>query len=165
MTTILNGTATYDALISAGNGTWLNYEVTGTCKIVTGSASNEVSLVVRMADSLNFYWMGLGCWGHEYSISKAVNGVCTELEYSGVIGDVDANVDYVLKAVCDGSTLELWVDGDKKLEATDTSLTSGRLGVRTYNATVQVSALSASVGSAGPGASASEAFFMLKRRK
>jgi hypothetical protein len=109
--------------------------------------------------------MGLGCWGHKYSISKVVNGVFSELVSSGVIGDVAHNTSYTLKAVCEGSTLELWEGGVKVLDTTDTDLTSGSLGLRAYNSDIEVTSMSAAVGSVGAGASTLESFFMLNRRK
>jgi hypothetical protein len=109
--------------------------------------------------------MGLGCFAHKYSIAKMVNGAYTELTYSGVIADVSHGVAYTLKAVCEGSTLELWEGGVKVLTTTDTALTSGSLGLRAYNSDIEVTSMSAAVGSVGAGASTLESFFMLNRRK
>jgi hypothetical protein len=140
ITNKLTGTATYEALLTVvGAYAWVNYEVSADVKIVTGSATNEAALVVRCSNSANFYCLGLGCYGHQYSILKCVNGIYIELDYYGVIGDVDQNVVYTLKAVCNGSTLELWVDGTKVLDVTDTSLTSGTVGLRGFNSTIEVS--------------------------
>jgi hypothetical protein len=161
----LYGSAVYEALVSAGNDTWINYEVSADILISAASATHEASIVVRFANSNNFYWMGLGCFAHKYSIAKMVNGAYTELASSGVIGDVSHNVVYSLKAVCEGSTLELWEGGVKVLTITDTDLTSGSIGLRTYNSSIEVSSMSAAVGSVGPGVTPEMAFFMLNRRK
>jgi hypothetical protein len=174
----LHGTAVYDALISAGNDTWVNYEVTAAVLITATAVTHEAAIVVRYANSNNFYWMGMGCFAHKYSIAKMVNGAYTELASSGVIGDVAHNTTYTLKAVCEGSTLELWEGGAKVLAITDTSLTSGSIGLRTYNSNIEVASMSATDLSSNwdfgrwdfavwnSGAVSSEqAFFMLNRRK
>jgi hypothetical protein len=174
----LHGTAVYDALISAGNDTWINYEVTAAVLITATAVTHEAAIVVRLANSNNFYVLGLGCYGYKYCIFKKINGVDTVLASSGVIGDVAHNITYTLKAVCEGSTLELWEGGAKVLTVTDSSLTSGSIGLRTYNSDIEVASMSATdlssnwdfgrwdVAVWNTGAVSSEqAFFMLNRRK
>jgi hypothetical protein len=161
----LYGSATYEALISAGNDTWINYEVTAVILIAAAAITHEAAIIVRFANSNSFYVLGLGCYGYKYCIFKKMHGVDTVLGSSGVIADVSHNVSYTLKAVCEGSTLELWEGGVKVLDTTDTDLTSGSIGLRTYNSSIEVSSMSAAVGSVGPGATALEGFFMLNRRK
>jgi hypothetical protein len=106
------------------------------------SFSGEASVVLRYTDTSNFYYMGLGLWGHQYSISKYVGGVATELTSSGSAANLQNNIAYSLKGVVNGNTLQLWVNGVKVLEVQDSSLSSGLVGVGMNNSSVQVSNLS-----------------------
>ena len=125
-------------LIWADHTNWMSYQATANIREVS---SNEASLVVRYTDSGNFYWLGLGCWGHKYSISKVVNGVYQELTYSGSASDVVSGRWYLVSAVAIGNSLQLFVDGVKVLEVQDSSHPIGAVGFRGWNGTMQASHL------------------------
>ena len=127
-----------ESLIYANNSSWMSYQATANMRMV---GSNETSLVVRYTDSSNFYWLGLGCWGHKYSISKVVNGIYQELNYSGLASEVVAGRWYLVSAVAVGSSLQLFVDGVKVLEVQDNSHSIGVVGFRNFNGTMQASHL------------------------
>ena len=55
-----------------------------------------------------------------------------------MIASVAHTTAYVLKFVANETTLQLWVGGVKKLEVTDTSLTSGAMGVRGWYSEIEV---------------------------
>jgi len=125
-------------LIWADHTNWISYQATANMREVS---SNDTSLVVRYTDSGNFYWLGLGCWGHKYSISKVVNGVSQELTYSGSASEVVAGRWYLVSAVAIGNSLQLFVDGVKVLEVQDSSHPIGAVGFRGWNGIMQASHL------------------------
>jgi hypothetical protein len=133
---VLQGVApNQNCLIWAGNTAWTNYQLsTNASKLNSG---NVIGIVVRYTNTDNFYWMGLGCWGHKYSISKMVDGVGTELASSGSISTVEVGRWYMISAVVVDNTLQFFVDGVKVLEVQDTSLSNGAVGFITYNGTMQ----------------------------
>jgi len=132
---VLKGTAKGEALIWAGNKTWTNYQATANVRVV--GLAGEASLVIRYADSANFYYLGLGCWGHKYSISRVIDGNYVELNYSGLSSEVETNRFYTVTVLASHNLLQLFVDGAKVLEVVDSSYLTGAIGFRTYNSTMQ----------------------------
>jgi outer membrane protein assembly factor BamB len=137
---VLQGVApSQNCMIWAGNTAWTNYQLTTYgSKLNSG---NVIGIIVRYTDNNNFYWMGLGCWGHKFSISKMVDGVGTELASSGLISEVEVGRWYMISAVVVDSTLQLFVDGVKVLVVQDNSLSNGAIGFITYNGTMQAKQL------------------------
>jgi hypothetical protein len=129
----VQGTNTTEALMYAGNLAWINYTVAAP---ITIPAAGEGSIVFRYQDSNDFYWAGLGPWGHQYSIGKKVNGTYSEIVGSG-LQSANAAGTYNLQVVVVGSNIEFYVNGILVLTATDTSLASGAIGLRTFDSTMQ----------------------------
>ena len=124
-----------NCMIWAGDTAWTNYQLTTYgSKLNSG---NVIGVVVRYTNPDNFYWMGLGCWGHKFSISKMFNGTGTELASFGLISEVEVGRWYMISAVVVDSTLQLFVDGVKVLEVQDSSLANGAVGFITYGGTMQ----------------------------
>lgn len=127
-------------------GDWSNYTVTTTGRIstLTTTVSRDLAIVVRYQDSNNFYWMGLGLYTYKWGIAGKVGGTLTHLSNS--LSGIDTAAPlrdqlvlgqtYTLKAVVNGTVLELWVDGVKVCvydTANDaTKLASGSVGFRAY---------------------------------
>jgi hypothetical protein len=130
----VQGTGIEEALMYAGNPTWTDYAITAP---ITISAAGEGSIVFRYKDSQNFYWAGLGLWGHQFSISKVVNGNYSEIKGIGLSTDNAAGT-YNTQVIVQGSDIELYVNGVLVLTATDTALTSGAIGLRTFGSTMQL---------------------------
>jgi hypothetical protein len=129
--------STGEALMVAGNPTWTDYSITAP---ITIAAAAEASIVFRYQNPTNFYWAGLGLWGHQYSISKVVNGTYSELVSSGLQSANPAGT-YQLQVIVSGSNIELYVNGVLALTVTDTSLASGEIGLRTVNSTMQAASV------------------------
>ena len=134
---MLQGTSSVggEGLIWAGDRGWTNYGVTAN---VSGVNSREASLVVRYMGPKDFYWLGLGCWGHKYSISKVLNGVPQELTSFGLASELEANKWYLISAVAVDNVLQLFVNNVKVLEWQDTSLSTGAIGFRNWAGTTKV---------------------------
>jgi hypothetical protein len=145
---ILNGSATLEALVTAGNVAWTNYSVTVHTVINTGAATNQSDIVLRYVDGNNYYYMGVGSFGHQYSIAKVVNGVESEIASSGSISSITQNTSYKIKGTVNGNVLTLFVNDTQVLQITDNSLTAGALGVRTYASSIQILDITAAATSA-----------------
>lgn len=133
---VLQGISTNNAesLIWAGNTACTNYQVTANIRIVN---AGDASLVIRYNGPTNFYWLGLGNWGHKYSISKVVNGVYQELASSGLVSELEVGRWYLVSAVAVDTKLQLFVDGVKVLEVQDSSISNGAIGFRNWANTMQ----------------------------
>lgn len=135
----LTGTAPADSLgiiyTGAGSESWTDYEVSADVVIV--QTVKEASLALRVRDNINYYFIGIGMWGHQYSIAKVVNDTHTEIIGIGSSADLVYGQTYKVKAVAIGSLLQLWVDGSKVLETTDASLASGAVGCRIWGSVAQ----------------------------
>lgn len=128
------------------SGDWSNYNVIaeGRISVNQPSASRDLGIVVKYVDASNFYWVGLGLWGHQYSISRCLNGVYSELASAGLDSALVLGQTYRLKVVANSNGLiELWVGVGanstpvKVLEFTDTSISSGSVGFRAFDTMVE----------------------------
>jgi hypothetical protein len=133
----LEGSSDTEGLIYAGDVTWKDFTLTAKVKIAADSPSAEAALCVYL-DQGNFYWAGLGCWGHRVSISTSVGGVWRELAFSGDAADVERDFWYVLTVKVSGGTIMLYLDGSLGLSMNDSTLVSGSVGIRTWDSHVIV---------------------------
>ena len=133
----LFGSGSAEALITADNTAQSNYSVTMNTIINTGAPQNESSIVIRYINPSNFYWMGVGCFGHQYSIGRILNGVPTELAGNGSASNVEQGVTYTLTAIANGNLLTFYVNGIQVQQITDNSLDTGKFGIRTYGSSIQ----------------------------
>jgi hypothetical protein len=134
----VQGKSSAEALMYAGSKSWTTYQITAPVTIVAGG---EASIVFRFSDSNNFYWTGIGPWGHQYSISKVVGGTYSEIVGSGSASSNGAGT-YTLEAVVQGSTIKLYVNTNLVLTSTDQTFASGAIGLRTFGTTMQIERIS-----------------------
>lgn len=155
--TIVSGTWTIispqlDGLIASGAGlittvpsVLTNYSLEIPLRML--AANNlEGAIVLRFVDSSNFYWAGLGLYGHFVSIGKYLNGVASEQVYAK---DANGNAlldtmivqdqRYILKVVAEGARIRVYVNNILFIDWTDPTspLLSGNIGFRIYSAHVQ----------------------------
>jgi hypothetical protein len=131
------GSGSAEALITAENTSQTDYEVTMHTIIYGGVTRNESSIVIRYVDANNFYWMGVGCWGHQYSIGRMLNGVPTEIASSGSELNVQQGITYTLRAVANDNTLSLYVNENQVLQIADNAFSSGAFGIRTFDSSIE----------------------------
>jgi hypothetical protein len=112
--------------------------LTAGVKILADSPTPEVVLGICFVDADNFYWAGLGCWGHRVSISRTLGSVPEELAYSGSSADVGREVWYKVSVSVSGGTIMLFVDDILQLTMNDLISASGTIGIRTYDSHVAV---------------------------
>lgn len=97
-----------------------------------GGLDNHFGVICRAVDVNNFYALMISADGF-YGIAKRVNGGSLELigtsqlEYSDAI--LQGVITNQLAADCAGQTLRLSVNGQTLLETTDSSFTSGDVGL------------------------------------
>ncbi len=132
-----NGSATgfskAEGLIYTEDAVWEDFTLDANVMIPADSPTAETALVFNFVDSENFYWAGLGCWGHRISISRMIAGVPEELTFQGDEEDVIKNVWYTLSVRVSSDEIELYVNNVLELFTNETTLTSGMVGIRVYN--------------------------------
>jgi hypothetical protein len=136
------GRSVSEGLIFTKNAMWENYTLTANVKIASNSPSAEAALCIRVRDSRNFYWAGLGCWGHRVSISRMVNGFAEELSFSGSSGETVKGSSYNVSVKVTGSTIMLYVNDILELTVNDSTLATGAVGMRTWNSQIIVDYIS-----------------------
>ena len=130
----LYGSGSAEALITTFDNVQSDYSVTMDATIDTGT---ESSIVIRYIDANNYYWMGIGCWGHLFSIGRMLNGFPTEIKGSGLASNVQQDATYTLKALASANTLQLHVNETQVLQITDSTFAYGAFGIRTYSSSIQ----------------------------
>lgn len=130
---MLEGSSRYEGLIYAEDVVWKDCTLSGKVKITVDSVKPEVAFCFNVVDSKNFYWAGLGCWGHRVSISKMVNGVPEELAYEGEETEIVKDVWYTVSIEVSGNALNFYVNDVLELTVKDSTFSSGKIGVRIYN--------------------------------
>jgi len=137
----LDGFSNAEGLTYTSDIVWKDCMLTAKVKIAADSPTAEAAFCVRVADSENFYWAGLGCWGHRVSISRVIDHVPEELVFSGDGTGVVKDVWYVLSIEVSGDTIMLYVNDVLELvtwRARDSSLANGGVGIRTWNSHILV---------------------------
>ena len=118
---------------------WLDCSITSKVKISSDSVNNEIAIITRYTDDNNYYYVGLGCFNHQYSIAKTVNGVPTEIVGSGDWNSISKNTEYNLFVSMNQNTITLFVNNVQVLSIYDASLTTeGKIGLRAHYGNVQV---------------------------
>jgi hypothetical protein len=134
----LDGFSSTEGLIYTRDMIWNDCMLTAKVKIAADSPRAEAAFCVCFVDSGNFYWAGLGCWGHRVSISRTVDSVPEELVFSGDSADIVKDVWYVLSIKVSGDAISLYVNDVLELVVNDSTFSSGVIGVRTWDSHVLV---------------------------
>jgi hypothetical protein len=135
---LLEGVSNAEGLIYTDDIVWGDCNLTAKVKIAADSPRAEAAFCVRLGDSGNSYWVGLGCWGHKVSISRIVDHVAEELIFSGDEADVVKDVWYSVSVKVSGSRIMLYVNDVLELVAYDSTFASGVVGVRSWNSHIFV---------------------------
>jgi hypothetical protein len=134
----LDGFSGSEGLIYTRDMMWNDCMLTAKVKIAADSPKAEAAFCVCFVDSGNFYWAGLGCWGHRVSISRTVDSVPEELVFSGDSTDIVKDVWYNLSIEVSGDAISLYVNDVLELVMNDSTIASGVIGVRTWDSHVLV---------------------------
>ncbi|PWW02398.1 PelA/Pel-15E family pectate lyase [Paenibacillus cellulosilyticus] len=124
----LNQTDTVnEGRISAGTSTWGNYSVSADIN-VSNYNSARVMLCGRFTDANNYYAVSLYN-GVTLEIRKKVSGTSTTLVSKSLT--VATGTNHNVKLEMSGSTLNAYVDGTLQLTTTDSTFTTGVIGLIT----------------------------------
>ncbi|MEK4064809.1 pectate lyase [Paenibacillus borealis] len=114
---------------SAGNSEWTNYSVQSEVKIDNFNGSNRTLICGRYGDGNNYYAASLSnSNGGTLEIRKKLSGSSTTLAAKTGV-PLSTGTWYAVKLELNGSTLKMYVNGTLQLTATDSSLTSGAIGL------------------------------------
>lgn len=124
-----------EGLVYAGSSSWTNYTVQAKVKLYDMISLAASGIIGRYVNSSNFYMLRLHQSG-KVQLYKKVSGTFTMLQESTVT--VNTNTLYTLKLVMSGSALTGYVDGVQKVSVTDSSISSGCIGARSYTQTLGI---------------------------
>jgi hypothetical protein len=99
-----------------------------------GTGDRWFGAIARYQNDTNYYYVSVRSGG-TVSLRKVVNGAITVLATATM--PVSLNNWYTLRLEAVGSRLRAYVNGTQALEATDTTLASGKSGMVTYRAAAQ----------------------------
>jgi carboxypeptidase T len=129
-------TSTATGAQAAGNTAWANYSVEATAKVTAqAGARRGPALLARVNGAASYYRFGYstnGTWN-----IWLVQPTGTTLLASSVSATLSRNIDYKLKATVNGSNLSLSVNSTVVVSATNSALTTGRVGLRVDGSTVR----------------------------
>jgi pectate lyase len=116
----------------AGEPSWTTQRIEAKVKAVSFNGSDRfVALLGRYGNASNTYQLALRS-SNKVQLRKAVNGTWTTLATTTFT--VSTNRWYTLKFELVGTSLKGYVDGVQKVSATDSSRTTGTVGVSSYYA-------------------------------
>ena len=114
--------------MSRGDLTWTNYAVQADMKVIDFNGSNRAFLSGRYTDGNNFYGVSLSSKkGGLIELRKKVNGSSTVIEQATI--ELLEDEWYNVKLEMNGQSLKVYLDGQLVIEAEDSSLTSGAVGM------------------------------------
>ncbi|WP_081824425.1 pectate lyase family protein [Paenibacillus sp. UNC451MF] len=129
--------STDEGRTSAGSSTWTDYSVEANVKIDNFNGSNRTYVAGRYKDGNNFYAASLyNSSGGTLEIRKKVSGSTTTLATKTNFG-LATGTWYTVKLEMVGSSIKMYVNGTLHLTATDTSLTSGAVGLVAFKTTAK----------------------------
>ena len=132
------GKATSNQCLSiAGDENWTDYTLESDINIHTNSGgSRTAGLVFRYQGTGNHYLLALitdDKAGNKMELFKVENGVKTSLGYANP--SILANTNYNYKVTVEGDSIEVYKDDALILSATDSTYSSGNIGVRVIGST------------------------------
>lgn len=122
-----------NAFSTVDTSTYTNYSVETNIKLIQNDIDLAAGITARYQDPNNFYYFRIKAG--KLQIGKSVNGTVTILTQKNYT--MTANAVYSFTAVLNNSTLEFYVNGFKELSVTDTSHTSGKIGLYAFKTGVE----------------------------
>lgn len=124
--------STDEGRASTGSQSWTDYSVSTDVKVDNWNGSNRTYVAGRYKDGNNFYAASLyNSSGGTLEIRKKVSGSTTTLATKTNFG-LAAGTWYTVKLEIIGTSIKMYINGTLQLTATDSSLTSGGIGLVAY---------------------------------
>jgi len=137
-----------DSRARAGSTSWTNYSVQARVKPIAFNGSNRyVGLIARAINSNHFYYLALTN-GNQLVLARRDGDTSTTL--TSKTFTVTAGTFYTLRIVVQGSSLTAFVNGTQQLNTTDSTYTSGQIGVATFFASGSFDDVVVTSGGGGP---------------
>jgi len=126
-------TSTYDTYWrSYGDDSWTDYTFETKVKIVEGGFAPIAGIFFRVQGTdLNsgYYMFRIDARvGQGPGLIRSPNTLVQKVVEPAVIGQI-----YTLKVIVEGNNIKCYVDGTKKIDITDSTYSTGRVGVGTFN--------------------------------
>lgn len=118
--------STNEGRTSAGNQSWTDYSVQAKVKVENFNGSNRAYVSGRYQNGNNYYAASL-TGGNKLELIKKVGGTTSTLVSKNYT--LSTGTWYTVKLEMQGSTLKMYVNGNLELQATDSSLSSGGIGL------------------------------------
>ncbi|MCM3750315.1 hypothetical protein M3223_23700 [Paenibacillus pasadenensis] len=123
--------AASEALTTIGDTGWTNYEVQADVNFLSRTSTAATGIIGRYTDNNNYYYLRLNAGENKLQLLKKAGGTFTML--ANLSQSVSLQTMYNLKLSMIGGTIKGYLNGAEKIVVTDTSLTAGKIGIRTYN--------------------------------
>ncbi|CAI6067220.1 fibronectin type III domain-containing protein [Cohnella sp. JJ-181] len=116
---------------TAGEAAWTNYSVEAKIKADQWqSIYGRIGLVARFADKDNYYYVYYDNNLGQLTLRKVVGG--TESIVASASLTLSTGTQHLFKLEVNGTAIKAYVNGTLKINATDASLASGKIGVYTH---------------------------------
>lgn len=128
---VYSQTSSNEGRTSAGSQAWTDYTVEAQVKIDNFNGTNRTYVAGRYQDGNNFYAASLyNSGGGMLELRKKVSGSSTTLATTNYA--LSTGVWYTVKLILSGTSISMYVNNQLVLTASDSSLTSGAVGLITY---------------------------------
>ncbi|OAS21225.1 family 16 glycoside hydrolase [Paenibacillus oryzisoli] len=122
-----------DGQIAAGTSSWANYSVQAKVKMTgQGYGGTGASLLFRYQDANNMYAVQLNKADGQIKVLKKQAGTWTTVG-TPVTQQFEWNQWYTVKVIVNGSSIICYLDGTEKINMTDTTFSTGKIGFKAYN--------------------------------
>jgi hypothetical protein len=126
------------SLWSKPHGAFENVHIAVDARQTAGPVKNLFGIICRYQDGDNFYRFVIGADGFA-GITKRSNGDVTVISAALLTVSAAVNQGFAanhIEAICDGSRLVLWVNGQQVAEAVDADFANGEIGLLASSGTV-----------------------------
>ncbi|MDQ0059192.1 cell division septation protein DedD [Paenibacillus harenae] len=146
---VYSQTSSNEGRTSAGNQAWTDYSVEAQVKIDNFNGTNRTYVAGRYQDGNNFYAASLyNSDGGKLELRKKVSGSSSTLATTDYA--ISTGVWYTIKLSLSGSAIQMYVNNQLVLSATDTSLASGAIGLVAYKTAAKFDNVTVSDSSSTP---------------